>query len=132
MFEYEVPEAMNIINSFPKIISDGTTIYQEIFESLFQSGWFVVSLWTQVLIIHVIRTKKIPFVQSIASKQVLFSTIIAGILGTIIPFTSFGYALQMINLPFEFFILLIAVIIGYLVLSGIWKNIYIKKFGELL
>ncbi len=102
------------------------------FMSLFNTGWFVESLWSQTLVIHMIRTKKIPFIQSRASKPVTLFTTLAIIVGTIIPFTPVGSYLKMTSLPFEYFPWLIVTIIAYMVLAQTIKNLFVKKFGELL
>ncbi|GAA0855853.1 magnesium-translocating P-type ATPase [Clostridium nitritogenes] len=100
--------------------------------SLFNTGWFVESLWTQTLIIHMIRTKKIPFVQSRASSPVIAMTAIALIVGTIIPFTALGGALQMTELSTSYFGILIITVIAYMLLCQLVKKIYIGKYKELL
>ncbi|MDU4912075.1 magnesium-translocating P-type ATPase [Clostridium baratii] len=100
--------------------------------SLFNTGWFVESLWTQTLIIHMIRTKKIPFVQSRASSAVIAMTVIALIVGTIIPFTALGGALQMTELSTSYFGILIITVIAYMLLCQLVKKIYIGKYKELL
>lgn len=100
--------------------------------ALFNTGWFVESLWTQTLIIHMIRTKKIPFVQSRASSSVIAMTVIALIVGTIIPFTALGGALQMTELSTSYFGILIITVIAYMLLCQLVKKIYIGKYKELL
>ncbi|WP_054199132.1 magnesium-translocating P-type ATPase [Clostridium baratii] len=100
--------------------------------SLFNTGWFVESLWTQTLIIHMIRTKKIPFIQSRASSPVIAMTVIALIVGTIIPFTALGGALQMTELSTSYFGILIITVIAYMLLCQLVKKIYIGKYKELL
>ncbi|MDU1054879.1 magnesium-translocating P-type ATPase [Clostridium baratii] len=100
--------------------------------ALFNTGWFVESLWTQTLIIHMIRTKKIPFVQSRASSPVIAMTVIALIVGTIIPFTGLGGALQMTELSTSYFGILIITVIAYMLLCQLVKKIYIGKYKELL
>ena len=100
--------------------------------SLFNTGWFVESLWSQTLIIHMIRTKKVPFIGSRASAPVIAMTIIAVLVGTIMPFTALGSALQMTALPGAYFGILVVTIIGYMLLCQLVKDKYIKKYGELL
>jgi len=105
---------------------------QMMFIAVFHTGWFVVSLWTQTLVIHMIRTPKIPFIQSMASKPVLISTSLAISVGTILPYTAFGDTLGLTDLPAMFFPWLFATVLAYMILVTIVKKIYIKKFGELL
>lgn len=103
-----------------------------IFIAAFQSGWFIESMWTQSLVIHMIRTKKIPFIQSRASKIVtIFSFSGIGFL-TIIPFTAIGKGIGLQPLPFSFFILLVVNEFTYMFLITVIKKIYIKKYNEFL
>ena len=105
---------------------------QQNFMAMFNAGWFVVSLWTQTLVIHLIRTKKKPFFESRASKSVTILTSLGIVIGTIIPYTFFGEALKMLPLPGIFYIALILIVLGYVILVNILKKIFIKKYGELL
>lgn len=102
------------------------------FMALFNTGWFVESLWSQTLIIHMIRTPKIPFIQSRASLPVLLVTTIGIITGTVIPFTKLGSYMGMYPLPAIYFIWLVAMILLYMALATLLKKNYIKRFGELL
>jgi Mg2+-importing ATPase len=72
-------------------------------QSLFQSGWFVVGLLSQTLIVHMIRTQKIPFLQSLAATPVLLLTGIIMLIGLVIPFTSFGAGIGLQPLPTVYF-----------------------------
>ena len=103
-----------------------------LFASLFNAGWFVESLWSQTLVIHMIRTPKIPFIQSRASLSVTLVTFIAIGIGTIIPYTQFGASIGMSPLPWIYFPWLGATIVGYMILVTILKRHYTKKYGELL
>ncbi|WP_088225403.1 magnesium-translocating P-type ATPase [Desulfosporosinus sp. FKB] len=102
------------------------------FMTLFNTGWFVESLWSQTLVIHMIRTKKVPFIQSRASKPVLLLTSLAIAVGTIIPFTPIGGYLKMSPLPLIYFPWLIATIVAYMALAQTIKTLFVKKYGELL
>lgn len=93
---------------------------------LFQAGWFVVGMTTQTLIFHLLRTPKIPFIQSIASWPVLLVTGLATVIGIIIPYTPLGHLIGFVNLSGIYFAYLAAVIILYFVLSQLWKMLYIK------
>lgn len=97
---------------------------------LFQSGWFLVGLLTQTLIVHMIRTRKIPFIQSRASKPVMAMTAIIMGIGLFIPFTAFGTYLGFVPLPASYFPWLIGIIIAYSVSTEIAKRLYIKKFDS--
>ena len=98
--------------------------------ALFQSGWFVVGLTTQTLIVHMIRTKKIPFIQSRASTPVFIMTIIIIGLGIIIPFTGFGAFINLVPLPANYFIWLVGILIAYSLTIEVVKKWYIKKFNS--
>jgi Mg2+-importing ATPase len=102
------------------------------FESLFQTGWFVESLWSQTLVIHMIRTPKIPFLQSRASFPVLCFTSAGIALGTLIPYTGFGGNVGMMALPGAYYGWLAATLAGYMLLVTLLKTLYTKKYGELL
>jgi len=101
------------------------------FIALFQAGWFVESLWSQTIVIHMLRTPKVPFLQSRASLIVLLITSLGIVVGTVMPYTELGTILGMFPLPWDYFLWLIATIIGYMGLVTIMKKVYIKKFGEL-
>lgn len=103
-----------------------------LFMMLFNAGWFVESLWSQTLVIHMIRTPKIPFIQSRPSLPLMILTTIGIAVGTIIPYTPFGSGLKLYPMPMVYFAWLIATIIAYMVLVTIVKKIYIRKYGELL
>lgn len=105
---------------------------QSQFVGIFQAGWFVLSMWTQTLVIHMIRTPKIPFFQSRASAPVVLLTF-AGIIGlTLIPFTSFGASIGLEALPPVYFAWLILTVVLYMAVAQWFKNIYVQKYGELL
>lgn len=105
---------------------------QVAFVGLFQAGWFVESLWTQTLVLHMLRTPKVPFLRSRASWQVTGLTSLGILAGTCIPFTTVGGALDMMPLPGVFFPWLFATLAAYMLLTTILKGIFIKKYGELL
>ncbi|MEF9960605.1 MAG: HAD-IC family P-type ATPase, partial [Niameybacter sp.] len=105
---------------------------QTLFMALFNAGWFVESLWSQTLIIHMIRTPKIPFIQSRASLAVGVVTTVAIGIGTIIPYTSLGTVLGMYAMPPVYFVWLIGIIVAYMMLATLLKKIYVRKYGELL
>ncbi|MEG0390876.1 MAG: cation transporting ATPase C-terminal domain-containing protein, partial [Cetobacterium sp.] len=102
------------------------------FIALFNAGWFVESLWSQTLVIHMIRTPKIPFIQSRASWTLSILTTLGILVGTIIPFTSLGTNLGMMALPFAYFPFLAITIFLYIVLVTLLKKWFIKRHGELL
>ncbi len=95
---------------------------------LFQSGWFVVGLLTQTLIVHMIRTRKLPFVQSRASAPVMIMTVIIMVLGILIPFTPIGAYIGLVALPSTYFLWLVGILLAYSLLIEAVKRLYIRKF----
>ncbi|GHV95150.1 magnesium-translocating P-type ATPase [Spirochaetia bacterium] len=104
----------------------------QLFAMLFHAGWFVESLWSQTLVIHMIRTPRIPFVQSRASWQLALLTTAGIATGTIIPYTSLGLSLGMHRLPHFYFYYLGAIILGYMILVTLIKKVFVWRYGELL
>lgn len=105
---------------------------QTAFVLLFQTGWFVISLWTQTLVIHFIRTEKKAFKESRSSWPLMLMGAAGLLVGTVLPFTSIGKALEMVALPSQFFIFLPIVVILYIVTITIAKRLLIKRDGEFL
>jgi Mg2+-importing ATPase len=103
-----------------------------LFIMLFHTGWFVESLWSQTLVIHMIRTPKIPFIRSRASINVILLTTLGIAAGTIIPYTWLGMRLEMTPLPLIFFYYLGAILLGYMLLATAMKKVFVWKYGELL
>ena len=101
-------------------------------QNLFQSGWFIEGLLSQTLIVHMIRTRKIPFIQSWATAPVVALTSAIMLLGIIIPFTPFGAALKLVPLPISYFPWLIGILVAYCFLTQLIKNWFINKFQEWL
>ena len=99
---------------------------------MFQAGWFVESMWSQTLVIHMIRTPKLPFIQSRASLPVTLLTMTGIAVLTIIPFTPLGAALGFIPLPMSYFAYLIPCILLYMLLATSLKKAYVHHYGELL
>ena len=99
---------------------------------MFQAGWFVESMWSQTLVIHMIRTAKLPFIQSRASAPLTLLTMTGVALLTVIPFTPLGTALGFVALPGAYFAYLIPCILLYMVLATILKKAYVRHHGELL
>ncbi|ETT03841.1 magnesium-translocating P-type ATPase [Providencia alcalifaciens] len=101
-------------------------------EALFQSGWFVEGLLSQTLVVHMLRTQKIPFIQSTAALPVLLTTGIIMALGLYIPFSSFGTMIGLQPLPMEYFPWLVLTLVSYCFVAQGMKHIYIKRFGTWL
>lgn len=101
-------------------------------QTLFQSGWFIEGLLSQTLIVHMIRTRKIPFIQSCASWQVTGLTLLIMAIGILIPFCPFGHSIGLEPLPLSYFPWLIGILLCYCVLTQFVKNWYIHKFVKWL
>jgi Mg2+-importing ATPase len=96
---------------------------------LFQTGWFVESLLTQTLIIHIIRTAKIPFLQSHASPALIITTVIICVIGIALPFTWVGSALGFVPLPWAYWPLVTAMLLSYAALTHLVKVWFVRKWG---
>jgi Mg2+-importing ATPase len=105
---------------------------QAYFIAVFQAGWFVESMWSQTLVIHMIRTPKIPFIQSRASGSVILLTFTGIAVLTVIPFTGLGKAIGLAALPPVYFAWLAATVFLYMALATLFKKIFVKRYGELL
>ncbi len=137
------PQPWNVqyIKKFMVIIGPISSIYDFltygvmlfIFHSsaaLFHTGWFIESLCTQTLVIHVIRTGKIPFLESRPSKFLIFTSIFIVTLGIIIPFSPLAKAFGFVAPPAGFFIALFLMVTTYLFLVQAVKVWFIKKYGD--
>lgn len=101
-------------------------------EALFQSGWFVEGLLSQTLIVHMIRTRKVPFVQSCASWPVMLMTFSIMAIGICVPFTSFGSSIGLVPLPWSYFPWLVCILLSYCILTQWLKTEYIRVFNRWL
>ncbi|MFG2621963.1 magnesium-translocating P-type ATPase [Streptomyces sp. NPDC048507] len=97
-------------------------------QSLFQSGWFVEGLLSQTLVVHMIRTRRIPFVQSRASWPVMVMTVLAVLTGLWLPFSPLAPSLGFVALPAGYFPWLIGVLLAYCTLTQLVKTWYIRTF----
>jgi P-type Mg2+ transporter len=97
---------------------------------LFHTGWFVESLFTQTLIIHVIRTNKLPFIQSRASKALIFTSLAIVAVGACLPYSPLAGTLGFTPLPGLYWLLLFGMLLGYVVLTQIVKTWFVRRFGE--
>lgn len=122
-----------LYNDLPNHFSGAQLIQmQTAYTAMFQAGWFVESMWSQTLVIHMIRTPKIPFIQSHASAPLTLLTCAGIAVLTIIPFTPFGAMLGFAALPFSYFAYLIPCILLYMVLATSLKKAYVRHYSELL
>jgi Mg2+-importing ATPase len=108
----------------------GTTAGEKAhWEQLFHTGWFVESLLTQTLIVHIIRTQRIPFLQSRASRPMLFTTLAVVALGIWLPFSPLGHVLDFAPLPRVYFLWLAGFLLAYSVLTHTVKMWFARRFG---
>jgi len=98
-------------------------------QTLFQSGWFVVGLLTQTLVVHLIRTPKLPFIQSTAAKPLLVMTFAIMALGVWLPMGPLAVDFKLQPLPAAYFGWLAVILFGYCALTTAMKRVYIKRFG---
>ncbi len=103
-----------------------------LYAAIFQTCWFVENFWMQVQIIHIIRTPKVPFLQSRASGIMILASVLALVTGTVLPFTPIGSFLGMVPIPWEFAMLLPLLGLLYTVLALTVKKYYLGKYEELL
>ncbi len=97
---------------------------------LFHTGWFVESLFTQTLIIHVIRTNKIPFLQSRSSKPLMLTSILIVAIGAYLPYSPLASTLGFVPLPPLYWLLLLGMLVAYVILTQLIKTWFYRKFGD--
>lgn len=98
-------------------------------QTLFQSGWFVEGLLSQTLIVHMIRTRRIPFIQSRAAWPLFAMTLLVMAVGIALPFSPLAPYLQLQALPLSYFPWLIAILVGYMTLTQLVKGFYSRRYG---
>ena len=101
-------------------------------QALFQSGWLIEGLLSQTLIIHMIRTARIPFLQSWAALPLTLLTLVIMAIGIAIPFTPLGASIGLAPMPVGYFPWLLATLLAYCGLTRIIKVWYIRRFGTWL
>ncbi len=95
---------------------------------LFHTGWFVLGLLSQTLIVHLIRTRKVPFLESTAAVPVLITTFVVMLVGLALPFTGLGAAIGFVTLPGAYFPWLLLTLVAYCALIQVVKVWYIRRF----
>ena len=98
-------------------------------QSLFQSGWFVVGLLTQTLIVHMIRTPKLPFVESRAALPLLLTSLAIMAVGLWLPQGPLAAYFKLQALPLAYFPWLLGILLGYGLLTSVMKRYYIRRYG---
>lgn len=96
----------------------------------FQTIWFTYSIVSNLVGMHIIRTAKIPFIQSNANKAVYISSILLIMVGILVPFTPLGTAIGLVPIAAEYIWMIFGVTFLYCILASFAKKIYIKKYGE--
>jgi Mg2+-importing ATPase len=99
------------------------------FESLFHTGWFVESLLTQTLIVHIIRTNRIPFFQSRASWPLTMTTLTVMAVACLLPFSPLAGPLGLTALPPAFWPWMLATVVAYSILTHFMKTLFIRRYG---
>jgi Mg2+-importing ATPase len=98
-------------------------------QTLFQSGWFIVGLLTQTLIVHMIRTPKIPFLQSRAATPLLAMTATIIFIGIFIPMGPLAPYFKLQALPPLYFMFLPLILLAYMGLTQAMKGFYFRRYG---
>ena len=98
-------------------------------QTLFQSGWFIEGLMTQTLVVHMIRTQKIPFIQSRPGTALLVMTPLIMAIGIFIPMGPLASYFKLQALPWHYFPILAVILAGYMVLTQVMKHYYSRRFG---
>ena len=98
--------------------------------ALFHTGWFVESLFTQTLIIHVIRTNKVPFIESLASWPLILTSVVIVAVGAWLTVSPLANTLGFVPLPPRYWLFLVFMLVGYAILTQVVKTWFIRRFGE--
>ncbi len=99
-------------------------------QAVFHTGWFMTGLLTQTLIVHLIRTAKVPFLESRAAPSLLLSTLLISAAGVLIPFTRLGAWLGMTAMPPLFLLYLAGIVLLYAAMVQALKKLYIRRYGQ--
>ena len=102
------------------------------FIMVFQTGWFIESMWSQTMVIHMLRSLKLPFIQSRPAFSVVVTTLAAAFFVTSLPYSPLASILKLSQLNGLYFVLLFAIIVLYMLSVTVVKRIYIKKYKEWL
>lgn len=102
------------------------------FLMVFQTGWFIQSMWTQTMVIYMLRSPKLPFIQSKPAFSLLVTSLFALFIVTVLPYTPLATSLKLATLNGMYFLVLILITVSYMLLVTIVKKVYIKKYREWL
>ena len=130
LFFVVCPAAVNA--SWPELAAAGDVAGMATFAALFQSGWFVESMWSQTLVVHMLRSPHLPSPRDHAAPALCALTVLGLALVTWLPASPIADALGLMTLPASFFALLIGIVTAYIALTQLAKRRYIARHGELL
>ena len=102
------------------------------FLMVFQTGWFIQSMWSQTMVIYMLRSPKLPFIQSKPAFSLLVTSLFALFIVTVLPYTPLAGSLKLATLNGMYFLALILITVSYMLLVTIVKKVYIKKYREWL
>lgn len=102
------------------------------FLMVFQTGWFIQSMWSQTMVIYMLRSPKLPFIQSKPAFSLLVTSLFALFIVTVLPYTPLAASLKLATLNGMYFLALILITVSYMLLVTIVKKVYIKKYCEWL
>lgn len=118
--------------SWAELAAAGNVAGMMAFAAIFQSGWFVESMWSQTLVIHMLRSPRLPSPRDHAAPALCVLTVLGLALVTWLPASPIADTLGLTTLPTSFFALLIGIVTAYIVLTQLAKRRYIARHGELL
>ena len=118
--------------SWAELAAIGDVTGMAAFTALFQSGWFVESMWSQTLVVHMLRSPRLPSPRDHAAPALCVLTVLGLALVTWLPTSPITDALGLMPLPPSFFALLIGIVAAYIALTQLAKRRYIARHGELL
>jgi Mg2+-importing ATPase len=98
-------------------------------QTAFQSGWFIEGLLSQTLIVHMIRTRKIPFIQSFPGWPLLAMTVLVMVFGVLLPMSPLAHYVKLQALPMDYFPWLAGILLGYVILTQAMKGIFARRYG---
>ena len=114
----------------------GTSYFESVnpayFLMVFQTGWFIQSMWSQTMVIYMLRSPKLPFVQSLPAFSLVVTSLFAVFAVTILPYTPLAGALKLAPLNAPYFLALLLIIVAYMALVTVVKSAYIKRYNEWL
>lgn len=131
IFDYATFTLMWFFFGANQFLNPATGIHQkEFLEKLFQTGWFVESLLTQTLIVHIIRTRRVPFFGSRASLPMTLTTLLIMLIGAWLPYSSFAATFGLVPLPAIYWAWILGFLISYGFLTHFVKVWFFKKYGD--